>query len=292
MPSNLGRRSPRRRPVCGVAVPGVWRFAAHRLRASAGSLLLCLLAPLAWAEAPDDWTAIEQRLSTRQRIIQEQKEQAEQRAREQAMAAYRLQRRRELGFFTNPEARVRDAQASDLAIASLQRRHVEHRTLSSEWEGVGDELSRLERSRADQRDAVAVDHASPRFLRPVRGVVVGTPGIRDEPPTSTEIRRDGVEFLARLNEPVRAVAAGVVRMVEPMPQGGYSVVTQHPKGWISIVSGLRDVSVRAGEPVAQGQSIGLAGRNLDGAAVIALELWCQRKPVDPRGKFAAFPQSL
>lgn len=274
-------------------MPSLHRFAAPCIQASVGPLLLCWLASLAWAEASDDWTAVEQRLSTRQRILQGQKEQAEERAREQAMAAYRLQRRRELGFFTNPESRVRDAQASDLAIASLQRRHVEHRTLSSEWQAVGAELGRLEQARAaQQNDVVADSEVSPKFLRPVRGVVVGTPGVRDEPPTSTEIRRDGVEFLARLNEPVRAVGAGVVRMVETMPQGGYSVVTQHPKGWISILSGLRDVSVRAGEPVAQGQSIGLAGRNLDGAAVIALELWRQRKPVDPRGKLTAFPEKL
>jgi murein hydrolase activator len=187
---------------------------------------------------------------------------------------------------------VQDAQASDLAIAGLQRRHIESRALSFELERVQSELRKMERARSAQQEGIAAENVTPRFVRPVRGTVVGEPGIRHETPTSTEIRHDGIEFLARLNEPVRAVGAGVVRIVEPLPQGGYSVVTQHPQGWISIVSGLRDVEIHVGDPVAQGQSLGLAGRNLDGAAVISLELWCHRKPIDPRGKLAALPRSL
>jgi murein hydrolase activator len=256
------------------------------VRRMVGLLLVSLLAPMAWADTSDDWQVLEQRLSTRQQVLQGQKDQAEQRLRSQALAAYRLQRRRELGFFTTPESRLQDAQASDLAIASLQRRHIEERTLASELERVQIDLRKIGKIRTPQ-DSTAPEDISPKFARPVRGVVVGEPGLRHETPTSTEIRRDGMELLARLNEPVRAVGSGAVRIVEPLPQGGYAVVTQHPGGWISIVTGLRDVSVRPGEPVAQGQSIGLAGRNLDGAAVISLELWCHQKPVDPRGRISA-----
>jgi len=254
--------------------------------------VVLLLAQAAWADSSDDWTVIEQRLSTRQHILQGQKEQAEQRAREQALATYRLQRRRELGFLVAPESRVSDAQASDLALASLQRRHLENRTLAFELERVQADLRSVGRARGTPPGVAEQDDTSPKFLKPVRGAVVGVPGVRHESPTSTEIRRDGMEFLARLNEPVRAVGAGVVRLVEPLPQGGFSVVTQHPKGWVSIVTGLRDVFVQAGEPVALGQSLGLAGRNLDGAAVISLELWCHRKPVDPRGKLTALAKTF
>lgn len=257
-----------------------------------GLFLILWLAPSAWADTSDDWLVIEQRLSTRQQVLQGQKEQAEQRTREQASAAYRLQRRRELGFLSTPESRGPDAQASDLAMAGLKRRHIEQRAFALELERVQSDLRRMQQARDAQKDGPAPEDLGLKFVRPVRGVVVGQPGIRHESPTSTEIRRDGVEFLARLNEPVRAVGAGVVRIVEPLPQGGYAVVTQHPKGWISVVSGLRDVTVQPGEPVAQGQSVGLAGRNLDGAAVISLELWCHRNPVSPRGRFTAFVGSL
>jgi murein DD-endopeptidase MepM/ murein hydrolase activator NlpD len=252
---------------------------------TAGLVLVLLLASVAWADTPDDdWTVIEQRLSTRQQVLQVQKEQAELRAQEQALAAYRLQRRRELGFLASPDSRVQDAHASDLAIATLRRRHNERRSLSSELERVQADLRKLQQVREAQRDVTPSEDAGMRFVRPVKGVVVGEPGMRREPPTSTEIRRDGMEFLARLNEPVRAAGAGVVRIVESLPQGGYAVVIQHPLGWSSIISGMREVSVRPGEPVAQGQSVGLAGRNLDGAAVISLELWRNRKPVEPRGR--------
>lgn len=254
---------------------------------AAGLLLFLLLVPVARAEPSDDWTVIQQRLSTRQKVLETQNEQARQRAREQALAAYRLQRRGELGFFTKPETRVQDAQSSDLAVASLHRRHSEVRTLSSELERVQAELRRAEQARQAQQDVAPSLDQDLRFVRPVRGVVVGEPGIRHEPPTSTEIRRDGVEFLARLDEPVRSVGTGIIKMVEPLPQGGYAIVTQHPKGWVSIVSGLREVTVRPGEPVSLGQSVGLAGRNLDGAAVVSLELWRNRKPVEPRGKLTA-----
>ena len=117
----------------------------------------------------------------------------------------------------------------------------------------------------------------------MRGAMVGVPGIRRDSPTGTELRRDGIELLARLDEPVRAVAAGVVRRVEALPQGGWAVVTQHPARWVSVVSGMRDVVVATGEAVEPGQTLGLAGRNLDGAAVISLELWRNRESVDPRG---------
>ena len=57
--------------------------------------------------------------------------------------------------------------------------------------------------------------------------------------------------------------------------------TAHAGGWISVLSGLRDVSVKAGDAVADGAALGLAGRNLDGACVVALELWRGRAAVDP-----------
>jgi murein DD-endopeptidase MepM/ murein hydrolase activator NlpD len=253
-----------------------------------GLLMGLLMTPAAWADSSDDWAVIQERLSTRQQVLQTQHDQAERRTREQASVAYRLQRRRELGFFTSPETRMQDAQTSDVALTALRRLHNENRALSSELEHVQAELHRVERARIAQHDSTEANQAGLKFVRPVRGTVVGEPGIRREAPTGAEIRRDGIEFLARLNEPVRAVAAGVVRKVEPLPQGGYAVLTQHPMGWISITSGLRDLSVQAGEPVAQGQQIGFAGRNLDGAAVISLELWRNRQPVDPRGKLTAF----
>jgi murein DD-endopeptidase MepM/ murein hydrolase activator NlpD len=89
-----------------------------------------------------------------------------------------------------------------------------------------------------------------------------------------------VDLLARLNDPVRSIAAGVVTRVEPLPQGGFAVVTAHANGLVSIVSGLRDVVVTAKTSVVPGQILGRAGRNLDGAVVVSVEIWRNRRPQD------------
>ena len=72
----------------------------------------------------------------------------------------------------------------------------------------------------------------------------------------------------------------MVKHVESLPQGGFAVVTTHPSGMTSIVTGLRDISVKPGDQVDAGQTLGLAGRNLDGAAVVSVEIWRNRQPQD------------
>jgi len=254
-------------------------------------LLLLVSAPVAWAEPFDDSARLAQRLATRQEVLEGQKVLAEARVREQALLAYRLTRRRELGFVISPESRLDDAEAADLALTSLGKGFAETRILIDELEHVRTERVALDRARGQRAGAPAdTGESLHRFARPVRGAVVGVPGISRDAPSGTQLRRDGIELLARLNEPVRAVAAGVIRRVERLPQGGYAVVTQHPARWVSVLSGLRGVVVAPGEPVEPGQALGLAGRNLDGAAVISLELWRNREPVDPRGVIPGLPR--
>jgi septal ring factor EnvC (AmiA/AmiB activator) len=122
--------------------------------------------------------------------------------------------------------------------------------------------------------------SSAHLLRPVRGTPVAVPGARRDGTTKIELRHDSVEILARLNEPVHAVADGVVKRVAPLAQGGFAVMTAHPGGLTSILTGLRDVAVQPGDAVLAGQTLGLTGRNLDGAAVISVEIWRHRQPQD------------
>ena len=247
-------------------------------------LLLMSASAAAGAEDSDEWAILTQRLATRQDVLARQKHQADANLREQAHFAYRLARRRELGFVSRPESRLDEAEAADLALAALGRGLAEARILTDELARVQSEQVALNLARTQKVDAASPTPIEPprRFARPVRGAVVGEPGIRRDSPTGTELRRDGIELLARLNEPVRAVGAGVIRLVEALPEGGYAVVTQHPAGWVTVLSGLRDVAVAPGEPVELGQALGLAGRNLDGAAVVSLEIWRNRRSVDPR----------
>jgi len=246
-------------------------------------LLLLVPAAVVQAESVDDGAVVAERLATREDVLQGQKDRAEAKLREEALLAYRLARRRELGFVGNPESRLDDAATTDLALASLARGAAEAGVLADELARVRADRVVVDRARGQQSDAATEPgEAARRFARPVRGTVVGVPGIGRDTPTGTELRREGIALLARLDEPVRAPAAGVVRRVERLPQGGFAVVTQHAGRWVSVVSGMRDVMVTPGDLVESGQVLGLAGRNLDGAAVISFELWRNRQPVDPR----------
>jgi septal ring factor EnvC (AmiA/AmiB activator) len=254
-----------------------------------------LLAPVTVfaADIVSDEAALFDRLGAREQILDTQTATAESITRQRALLAYRLSRRRELGFAANPENRLDEARTFDLALVALRRGLDESSTLARELDKVRVERSTLEAALVARAlgEAAGQDHAeteaSPdsrltaaRLLRPVRGTPVAVPGTRRDGTTKIEIRHDGVEILARLNEPVHAIAAGVVKRVEPLAQGGFAVMTAHPGGLTSILSGLRDVAVKPGDAVLAGQTLGLTGRNLDGAAVISVEIWRHRQPQD------------
>jgi murein DD-endopeptidase MepM/ murein hydrolase activator NlpD len=229
-----------------------------------------------------DSTPALHRLQARRDTIAEQARVAEQRARLDARAAYRLACRRQAGFLTLPERRLADTRAFDLALVAARRSAGEARALRSELARVDDERRTLEAAAGRHGASQGGDEDGPRLARPVKGAVVGVPGTRPDPVTGAEVRQQALQILARMNEPVRAPAAGTVRRVEPLPQGGFAVVTEHAGGWISLLAGLREVHAAPGETVEASDPLGLAGRNLDGAVVVSFELWHGRTPVDPR----------
>ena len=274
------------------------------LKACLGVALLLIPASALAAEPSPEETALFDRLGVREQVLETQTTAAENTTRQRTLLAYRLSRRRELGFVANPEIRLDEARSFDLALVALRRGLDESRTLARELDRVRVDRSALEAalvaraldesaSAASMADAGIVGGADgsvptsadrrlglARLLRPVRGTPVAVPGTRRDGTTKIEIHHDSLEILARLNEPVHAIAAGVVKRVEPLAQGGFAVMTAHPGGLTSILTGLRDVSVRPGDAVLAGQALGLTGRNLDGAAVISVAIWRNRRPED------------
>jgi murein DD-endopeptidase MepM/ murein hydrolase activator NlpD len=250
--------------------------------------VLGLLPATAVAETSADEAALFDRLTVREQILDSHGSAAEGITRQRGFLAYRLCRRRELGFAQSPETRLDDARAFDLALVALRRSSDETRTLARELDRVRAERSAMEAAfvaratgeNSTEKVAAAGSDGPLRLVRPVRGEPVAVPGSRRDGPTRIELRHDGVEMLARLNEPVRAVAAGTVRRVEALPQGGFAVITAHASSLTSVVTGLRDIAVASGDKVAAGQTLGLAGRNLDGAAVVSVEIWRNCRPQD------------
>ena len=248
-------------------------------------LALCLLPTTAGAETSADEAALFDRLTLREQILDTQRSGSESTARQRGLLAYRLCRRRELGFAPSPEGRLEEARAFDLALLALRRGADETRTLTRELDRVRAERTAIEAAfvaRATNPtvagDNSLVAEGATRCARPVRGETVALPGLRRDGSTKVELRHDGVDLLARLNEPVKSLAAGIVKRIEALPQGGFAIVTAHTTaGLVSIVSGLRDIVVAPGAKVEAGQPLGLAGRNLDGAAVVSIEIWRDRR---------------
>ncbi len=224
------------------------------------------------------------RARMREMLLTERSSEADQRARKSALAAYRLMRRRAVAFLPAPERRGEDARAFAAALRLLRRTAGEAQTWRTE----------LARSTADREalEAVAERPGAPAapagetgqtlLHPPTRGSQMAGPGVRVDQATGGQRRFTGVEYLGRLNEPVQAVEAGTVRRIEPVAQGGFAVVVAHADGLVSIVSGLRRADVHPGQDVQRGHTLGLTGRNLDGAPVVGFELWQAGEPVDPR----------
>lgn len=252
-------------------------------------LFLALLPATAVAadSAPEETQVFEQ-LGAREQILEMQRETSAAGTRKRALLAYRMARRRELGFASNLESRLDDARGFDMAVVALQRSADETRALGRELDRVRADRTTMEsalitRALAAARRAESGEKPSGGrvlFARPVRGTPVAVPSVRRDGPTKVELRHDSLDLLTRMNDPVRAVAAGVVKRVELLPQGGFAVLTAHDGGWVSIVTGLRDVLVPPGAQVHAGQTLGLAGRNLDGAAVVSVEIWRNRRAED------------
>ncbi len=225
-------------------------------------------------------------LGARERVLDAQQEAALATARAQALDLYRIAQHRQLTFVASPEHRLEDARAFDLALTALRRSSEEKRAIAHELDLVRDERATLasvmtRRARSGDARTESDVRTKAAFLRPLkRGTPVAVPGLRRDGPTKVELRHDDVDLLARMNAPVRAVAAGVIKRVELLPEGGFAVVTLHADRMVSIVSGLRDVVVRPAATVEAGQTLGLAGRNLDGAAVVSVEIWRDRHPQD------------
>lgn len=247
------------------------------------ALLLLPTSAMAVDSSPEE-TALFDRLNTREQILDGQAKAAANATRHRALLAYRISRSNDLGFAEQPETRLDEARTFELALVALRRDLGEARTLTRELDRVRVERSALEGAlvaRSIDTTAGAKSHpGQTALLHPVRGTPLAVPGARRDGPGKIEVRSDSVEILARLDEPVRAIADGVVKRVEAQPQGGFAVVTAHAGGLTAIVTGLRDIGVKPGDTVVAGQTIGLTGRNLDGAPVVAVEIWRSRRAQD------------
>jgi septal ring factor EnvC (AmiA/AmiB activator) len=183
----------------------------------------------------------------------------------------RQEREAEVAKFTElAEARAR-------RLASLQRsaRSTERRltALQKDEARLNGLLAALERARRDDaarglRGAVAgpgsITTASLGKLDwPVEGTIVYRFG-RDTLPSGGIIRWNGVGIAAAVGTPVRAVAAGKVRLVGQFGTYGLTIVLEHGNGYYSVYSHLQSAAVKLGATITKGQTVGsVGGENSD-----------------------------
>jgi murein DD-endopeptidase MepM/ murein hydrolase activator NlpD len=261
------------------------RRAARLLGLGLGALSALVTLTVASAARADEEPDPLRRARAREALLAERSAAAEQAARAQALLAYRVERQQTLGFLDAPGRRADAARALDALLLVLRRSLEEAALWRRELALASGERRELESALAAgaPEDPGALGVVRRLFRPPARGSAVAWPGVRRDPVTSAETRLDGVQILARMNEPVRAVAGGEVRAVTALPQGGFAVVMVHPDGWVSVLSGLREIDAAPGERLEKGSLIGRVGRSLDGAPVLTFELWHHGVAVDTRG---------
>lgn len=93
---------------------------------------------------------------------------------------------------------------------------------------------------------------------PVTGELIYRFG-RQQLANNTTIRWNGIGIATPSGTPVRAIAAGTVRVAQPLGTYGQSVVLDHGGGFYSVYSFLSDVAVRQGQSVEKGAVIGRSG---------------------------------
>ncbi len=94
----------------------------------------------------------------------------------------------------------------------------------------------------------------------------------------------GVDFAAAENAPVMAVADGKVTAVEETTLEGVVVTIEHKDGFVSVYKSLASASVKVGDEVTLGSSVGVAGNMMTEASDnvhVHLELSVNGEIVDP-----------
>ena len=167
---------------------------------------------------------------------------------------------------------------SDTIVRSRSSRQPTPLTLDSLMEPSDEEKNFMEQIR--ERDKFNIAYASPAAAQTMMFGTVNKAAV------ITEESRDKyqADILIPIGSPVTTIAEGKVISVASSPRaaGGYEVIIQHPKGFLSKSSRLANLMVRPGDRVAAGQIIA-EGSVKSGmkSNLILFELWHDGDPLIP-----------
>lgn len=174
-----------------------------------------------------------------------------------------------LGLFDNNRIATSDSVAagrpvSSLSPDSLMAATEQERRFNASWE----------RDRNYRVSALASMAAEG-----VRFGPVATAGIT----THNSMKNEEVEIIVPIGDPVLTPAdARVIDLYYSGLKGGFTLLLQHPRGFLSRISGLGKVLVHEGATLAQGDAIGFGpGRNVGSNASVRVRIWHNGSPLLP-----------
>jgi murein hydrolase activator len=94
------------------------------------------------------------------------------------------------------------------------------------------------------------------------------------------IQNDGINIQTKENEQVRSIFDGEVRKVAFIPTLGSTVIIKHGE-YLTVYTGLKDVSVKIGQKVSTNQGIGHVLSNADGISELRFRIHKNTTPLDP-----------
>jgi murein DD-endopeptidase MepM/ murein hydrolase activator NlpD len=125
------------------------------------------------------------------------------------------------------------------------------------------DLERIRREQAEVRQVYASGSRSrlwkETFQVPVPGEMHGPFGTRRVFNGELQSQHNGADFRAQTGDPIRAAAAGVVRLTKDLFYSGNAVILDHGAGVFTSYSHMSRIDVKVGQTVARGAVIGLAG---------------------------------
>lgn len=131
-----------------------------------------------------------------------------------------------------------------------------------------------------ERDKYNISYASPAAAQNMMFGTVNKAAIISE---ATQNKYQA-EIILPIGAPISTIAEGKVISVASSPRssGGYEVIIQHPKGFLSKSSRISNLTVRPGDRVAAGQIIatGTAKSGMKANHII-FELWHDGEPLIP-----------
>ena len=136
------------------------------------------------------------------------------------------------------------------------------------------------------KDAVALSSTfednKTKFPWPVSGFVSQKFGRQNHPVLKgIVIQNDGINIQTKENERVKSIFEGEVRKVAFIPTLGSTVIIKHGD-YLSVYTGLKDVSVKVGQKVSTNQEIGHVLSNSDGISELRFRIHKNTTPLDPQ----------